>query len=412
MPKTLFVMFYFPPFARVGGRRWAKHIKYLQRLKKDFLVLAGDFSGYSPWTNDIETYKNKIERIPVSVYYPFFKQKLPIGLLEKFRWKLSYYSNKRMEDKYLGNFWDDSRGYENKFYEKAKEIIKKEQITHLCMSIGPFSYSEILPKLKDEFKHLKITLDYRDYWHDSLDAISHEKRNTELNKQNNVLSAVDLVLAPNKEMCDYFKSNFKKNVFLLPHCIDEDFQNIKPERKINSGTDLIFLYGGSLYGNMEKYILQLIELLTEIENLGKKVSLKIRTMQPGYREQFDKSGLTIDVKPLLPVNEFIQLALQSDIVVLFRPDWSPNGFSSKFYEAIALRKPLVYIGPKGEVDMFIKNKKLGFSLNDSSVKDLAKLIIENEVIHQIPDISYPLHEHTFEYQTEKLVEFWNSYYKF
>jgi len=120
-------MFYFPPFERVGGRRWAKHIKYLQRQNMDFVVLAGDYTGYSPWINDIETYKNKIERIPVTVYYPYYKQKLPNGIFDKIRWKWSYYSTKRAEENYPGNFWDDSRGYEDMFLKKARD--KREKTT-------------------------------------------------------------------------------------------------------------------------------------------------------------------------------------------------------------------------------------------------------------------------------------------
>lgn len=411
MPKTLFIMFYFPPFERVGGRRWAKHIKYFQRQNKEFVVLAGDYIGYSPWTKDIKSYSNKIERIPVTVYYPYFKKKLPNSILDKIRWKWSYYSNKRAEENYPGNFWDDSRGYEDRFLEKARVIIKREDISHVCMSVGPFSYSEILPKLKKEFKHLKITLDYRDYWNDGWDALPEKKKEYEFTKQKEVLNAVDLVLAPNSEMCGHFETQFKKNTYLLPHCIDEEFLNISTEVNNNSKIDISFLYGGSLYNGMEKYILQLVELLKEIENSNRKVSFKIRTMQPGYADQLKKSGIKVEVKPLVPVNEFIHLALDSDILLLFRPDWSPNGFSSKFFEAIALRKPIVYIGPNGEVDQFIKSKKLGFSFNDHTVKEMAKLIIDNKTSGSIPDKTFSLTEYSFEYQTKKLLERWNVYYK-
>jgi len=135
-------------------------------------------------------------------------------------------------------------------------------------------------------------------------------------------------------------------------------------------------------------------------------------MQPGYAAQLKKNDINVEVKPLLPVNEFIHLALEVDILLLFRPDWSPNGFSSKFYEAIALRKPIVYFGPNGEVDQFIKSKKLGFSMNEHTVKEMAKRIIDNKTSGSIPDRTFPLSEHTFEFQTKKLVDLWNTYYNF
>ena len=58
--NSLFILFYFPPFARVGGRRWAKYLKYLYRQNHNFKVLAGDYKTTSPWDKDITEYESRI----------------------------------------------------------------------------------------------------------------------------------------------------------------------------------------------------------------------------------------------------------------------------------------------------------------------------------------------------------------
>jgi len=60
--KVLIISYYFPPFQRVGGRRWAKHAKFLYKKGVDFKVLTGLYYGDSPWSSDIEEFENKIDQ--------------------------------------------------------------------------------------------------------------------------------------------------------------------------------------------------------------------------------------------------------------------------------------------------------------------------------------------------------------
>lgn len=113
--NTLFICFYFPPFNRVGSRRWAKHIKYFNKNNQLFHVLAGGFKGASSWDEDVIEFENKITRIPVEIFYPYYKQQLPSHLFEKIKWKINQKYHQFKGKNYAGNYWDDSRTYRDVF---------------------------------------------------------------------------------------------------------------------------------------------------------------------------------------------------------------------------------------------------------------------------------------------------------
>lgn len=411
--KTLFICFYFPPFNRVGGRRWAKHIKYFQKFGEDFHVLAGDYLTTSPWDEDLVSYKSKITRISVSVFYPYFKKVLPTNFLQKTKWLLSLWYNKILEKTYKGIFWDDSRTYEILFFEQAKKIIKTESINHVCLSVGPYSYATILPLLKKEFPNLKITLDLRDYWEDCFLNLSSKNIAAEEKKIASIMKKIDLVLAPNTEICNYYKEKYYKETYCLPHCIDEEFLNIQtaniPKKEAN---EFIIVYGGNLYNQLEIYIHQLINIIKNIEDKGYNVKLKIYTMQPNYVDLFKQNNISCTISQNLPTKEFIDVVINSDLLVLFRPAWSPNGFSTKFFEYVAFRKPMLYLGPVGEVNKYILDNNLGYTLDEKETFVLTNDLLDNIKTKKIPDINFDLSTHTVEFQTKNLIQFWNSYYAF
>jgi len=407
--KTLFICFYFPPFSRVGGRRWAKHLKYLQRFGEDFFVLAGDYDITSPWDDDIKLYQEKITRIPVSIYYPYYKRVLPKNIFQKMRWKISLWYNNYLEKNYKGNFWDDSRPYINTFLKQTEKIIQEKKIQHVCLTVGPFAYASILPELKKKYPQLKITLDFRDYWEDNL---STEIIKYESEKQSNVMQSVDLVLTPNTEMCTYYKTMYCKKTYCLPHCIDEDYMTAAKNFKAlqNNSRSFTIVYGGNLYKKMESYILQLIQLIKSIQQKEFSVKLKIYTTQPSYINLFNENNINVELYEQVPTKQFIEVALNSNLLIIIRPDWSPHAFSTKFFEYAALRKPLLYIGPKGEANNFILSNHLGFILNAENVEQISSALIENISSNKIPDSSFSLHEYTFEYQTKLLINHFNNYY--
>ena len=412
--KLLVISFYFPPCPMVASRRWAKHLKYLNKTDVDFIVLTNNFDHESSsWEKDILQFKDKIVRVPFKIKHPFFKTKLPKSFTEKIIWKLSYWNWKficKRKNTLLG---DDSIGAESAYLEKAIELIKKESITHVILTVGPFSISKIIPELKIKFPHLKINIDYRDYWNSNTKNISNNLFKKEMKLQDLVLSNVDSITVVDQEMKDYFSklTNNKKNLLVLPHCFDiedliikdDDVHEIKDFNKT-----LSFTYGGALYSEMENHINAFVNFINSISNEIQNVTINFYVPYNNYESEFSFAKEKVYLNEFLSTNDYFKILNQTDFLIYFRPDWSPNAFSSKFYEMVVMRKPILYFGPKGHVSEFLIKENLGihFSPNnfDESLERYLNLINKTQAINT----NYNMQEHTFEYQNTVLINFLNN----
>lgn len=399
--KTLFCLFYFPPFSRVGGRRWAKHIKIFQKLGEDFKVIAGGYDGNSPWDRDCLSYQSKIVRIPVKVHYPFFKQTLPISYIEKFRWQLSQKYNSLHQKYYRGNFWDDSRGYENQFLYETERLLSEGGFTHLILSVGPFSYSRILIKIKKEYPSIKVILDYRDPWEDSTKFISLKKRNYELALQEQVLKYVDTIITVNDELLNFYRKSYpNKFVYKLPHCFDKDDISPWQPPSPKEVSSLNLIYGGALYENIGEDIEVLKVFINKI-NQYLPTYVNIYASSENYKDQLKHEH--IKTNGFINSGEYFKKLSTSDYVILFLPEDRKNAFSSKFYEILAFRRPIIYFGAEGDVSRFLLSKKLGFHFTRDNIEDSLRTLLEmrNDKSY---NKDYDLKEHEFMFQTKTFIE--------
>lgn len=408
--KTLFICFYFPPFNRVGGRRWAKYLKYFANDQEDFYVLAGDYKTKSNWDNDIIGYENRITRIPVIIKYPYHKRKLPENFIQKIGWKLSYLFWDLKDKYYKGNFWDDTVGYEEKFYNEAVRLIEKHGIQQILITLGPFKISTILLELKKKFPDLKIVIDYRDRLEDSFTNLSESKIAEEQALQKKVLEKADLVLSPYNYMQKYYSEKFNISSFLLPHCYDEyDFTELKfNANREKEEKELKFVYGGSLYLGLDEELKSFFLLQKRISAMGFKPITNLYVPQKGYEDIIVKSETNTNLLPVLPLKSYYNEILNSDFALVFRPKWSNDNFSSKFFELIRLGKPILYVGEESEVSRFIENNNLGFVLSKLNNEDAINQMLSKVESGQIPDKHYVVEKHSFEKSALDLIKILNE----
>lgn len=397
--NILIVSFYFPPYDKVGGRRWAKHYKYLRKEGINAFVLTGNFKGVSPWDKDIAAWQDAIVRIGHRMKQrPYHLQTLPRNIVEKVRWKLSYLNWEKKKKNLEGNYNDLSRGSETLYLDKAREIIRAREISTVILSVGPFSYASILPELKKEFPNVKFVLDYRDYWEDGLSGLTSAQAGFEKKLQEKVLASVDLVLSPNEEMQAYYAEKMKANSYCLPHCYDEEDIRTDENTGDHSDSELSLIYGGAFYNGIEESIANiksLIDLLSETKKVKAEFYVSIR----GFEAELSHPAITRH--GFMDSHDYFKKVKQSDYAILILPPNRVNAMSSKFYELLALRKPILYFGGKGAVSDFLTRHGLGFHITAGNIAEQAGCILSNLQSKAVP-APYRIDDHTFAFHTKAL----------
>lgn len=401
--KLLIITYFFPPYKNVGARRWAKHAKYLKYKGIDFEILAGDFEGMSsPWEHDIQSYKEFIHRIPIDFSMPYFKRTLPKNIYEKIKWKISYYKHQRniKKDKY--QFVDASKKYTQNFYEKTKILIQQKNISKVVLSVGPFHYSSIIIDLKKQFPEVDFYLDFRDPWLETVKNLNKNQQQNIINLKNNVIKNLKGIITVNENFKAYYQKKYNiKNVMALKHAFDPEDLPQENNSMVDIEKSVKLLYGGSLYGNIDDVFSNLENLMEACNDKG-DVKAVIYSLNAKAKQKIQSKFIEVHTN-LLPAKEYLMEAMKSDYLILIRPPNRLNAKSSKYFELLGLRKPILYFGGKGEVIKHIQENNLGVHVKEDNISEIAKRISLRDQFNF--NDQYNLQEHTFEKETNDLINF-------
>ena len=407
--KVLIVAYYFPPYPRVGGRRWAKHAKYLHRAGMPLEIICGEFlNQVSAWQDDIKEYEKYITRIELKpLYKPWFERHQPKSFIGKIKWQLSYQWWKKRKTRLIGNYRDTSTPNIESFWSIIQNKLNKGDIGTVILTAGPFNYTELLIRVKQFHPDIKCILDYRDPWEESLTGLTQKQYDHSINLRSRVHECVDLILTVNEDISN--KIRLQKppcEVFTLPHCVDEDyieFSKLSFSRDVSR--DFKLAYGGELYGGMEE---QMKELVAFIKALFKKSSVAINVdlyvPYSSYETILDDCP-NIKIHKALSTKEYKNVLLNCDGILLFKSPLSSEAFfSSKFYEILCFNKPIVFFGPDGSVSKFIELNQRGVHYsaeNPLKSLDLIEKYLKTGCFEIKP---YNVSLHSFEYYTDILIK--------
>lgn len=403
--NCLIISFYFPPYQRVGGRRWAKHFKYFNKENINSCVLTVEFlNSVSSWDKDIADYKERITRVKLREnQIPYFKKVLPQGFTDKLKWKLSLYTWTVKKHFLKGNYNDVSINMVNDFYNAAQKIIKDKSINTIIVSVGPFRYSEILIQLKKNFPKIKYVIDFRDYWEDGFSSLSSKQVAFENELQNAVVKTVDLILTPNMEMKNHYQKTYHKNTYCLPHCFDEE--EIHINNNISKNSFIKFLYGGAFYNDIGENIDLIKKVINEV-SAHNKISADFYVSIKGYEQELNHPF--IKRFDFIDTSEYFSKVQEADYVILILPPNRVNAMSSKFFELVALRKPILYFGGVGDVSEYLIKYRLGYHITSENLTTSVDEILSNITTQNIPDKNYDVSIHTFKEQTKLLTDTLNQ----
>jgi hypothetical protein len=406
----LILSYFYPPCNKVGGRRWAKFGKYLHNHGYEVFVVCVDFrtTQSCPWEQDVVDFRNNITRLPYRERRPFYRRnKAPKSIVGKIRYRLSLLQTKVFSAFSDNNLEDISRGYKRQLLKEAERKISNNAISTLIITGGPFEWCYDAIVLKERYPHLNCLLDLRDFWTRPVEDPTKAKQEEEYQKERKCVELANHVCTPAERIKEHLVKLYpteESKIFVLPHAYDmSELADTGSEQR--DSTVLSFVYAGILYSQMEHAIGSLCRLMNELLRNNIKVRVDLYTFDLSYSDVFIREGLGDVVKyhrPVSPKVLFRVLRSKDYLLQLRAGNTLEQHFkSTKFYELIALRKPIIYFGPEGDVSEFLTQHRLGFSGNVDP-RGLCNKILSNQASQAIPDKDFDVSEFEFENVTKML----------
>lgn len=363
--NILIISYLYFPSKKIGAQRWTKIGNELIKKKHNLSILSINNGGK---LNDNHSfYKSKnlaniLRSSPVKIHekivYNFWIRVLPF--ITKY------------------NFYDLTVFDKKTIIEKAKKIIIKNKIDIVIATGAPFSLCYYNVELKIFFKNLLIINDFRDPWtwnnRYGYELLSKKRRHRENELEKKVIEKSDYVLVPVNPMKDFLISkypNFKDRFKIIPHFFDLDEMpthlNKLPNKKTN------FIYGGSIYpGTMEWYE----EFSNSIFNSYDNVSISLYSQN--FKKDFKSNNGLINLKKGIKETELLQKIKNSDYYIACYPEIEKDFISTKFYQIIYLKIPIILISPKGLLSDFIKLYDLGIHVLPEDIKNIDSGFLRND----------------------------------
>lgn len=367
--NLLIISHYFPPVPGVGGRRWAKFVKYLSRIdgvQVDVISAKNTVKDVSSsFENELKGANFNHTILPSN--YPSYLEFLEFvnpSLWGKIMFRVQLQTLKK---RVKGNYWDFSVLWGSHFDRTIPAIIEERNIQKIIVSGPPYRYVEHVVGLKKRFPNLEIILDYRDPWNDFNDPfpISEERHVYEHALEKKMLMKVDKIITVSEFQRKLILENQPKAspIFILPNGFDtEDYHtDFQPQA---TSDKIRFVHFGTLHYLKDYYWKPFFNAYERLKIEHPTLYQKIQIDLVGYcpvqiKEYIEQKGLEVNIHGILdPFLAYKELN-QADIALWFKYDGSPGDFATKFGDYISLNKYMWVFSVKGAVTEHIEKHKIG-----------------------------------------------------
>jgi glycosyltransferase involved in cell wall biosynthesis len=408
--KVVIVSYTFPPSHGIGGRRWAKFAKYLNRNGAAVKILTFSTGDGSNWNHDVSEYKNLVDKLdPKQPFY--LLNSMPDSVFSKIWYRVTLYL---AQIKFSGNVYDPALMIKSQLFKYLDERLK-EGYCNVIVSGAPFHLTYYASLFKKKHPEINLILDYRDPWTTNemgyqFKDMSKKRQVKEKEIENSAIANADYVYTVNDTMSAYFESisppstvvRTIKNGF-----DDEDFEKSELPNGVNN-EKIKLVYTGNLYDNID-YIF--VPLMNVIKGMSKEEVQRFEfNFYGGYEERYKKIvdqfnlGDTVRFYDFISLPEVFNKIRESDCALLFLTKDLKDSFSTKFYEYLSQRKFIVVFSEMGETGRFIEKNKLGISIQPEFISDKLNVLIQLKEEKNIEvDTSFDVNQYSVKSIT-KLIE--------
>jgi glycosyltransferase involved in cell wall biosynthesis len=390
--NALIIAYYFPPMGLSGVQRTLKFVKYLPDFGWNPVVLTtADTNSYYAYDETL------LDEIPEGIEVFRAPEKKSISKSKVKAKKFPNYFKQKIGRYILQIFKQpDTKIHWKKFaVAKAEEIIKQHDIKIIFATAPPFTDFLIGKELAEKYD-IPLVIDYRDSWVDNpfhfFPTLWHKNYNLKLEKS--ILTIAEKAFVTTRFAKELILKRYRflshDDIVILPHGYDpEDFG--KTPKYSNNHSKLVFTHSGLFQDDRTpKYFLKAINLFLK-ENKEARDILELRfvgLMRPSHLRLFKRYKLNdiSNITGYVEHRESVAFIQSSDVLWLTVNDTIRT--PGKLYEYIGARKPILFIGPKGQMSSIVSETKAGYLAETKKVKEI-KLRIE-EIYKQWKSNSLPV----------------------
>lgn len=407
--NILLINYDFPPNPGIGGRRWAKLAKSLAKAGHEIYVVKADFpdtASPSSWEQDVRS--SKIHVFSAARTYPRILSHPSQSLKGRIEYRIRKW---QMLVREKGTIYDQSIGWDSTMLPLCRELIRKNNIQTIIASGAPWNLLGYAASLKKEFPSLRFLADYRDPWltarNYGMANLSDARKKAEEHKQRIVFELADVVTTPyaylTKELATWCSKNCEHapRFETLEHFFDPDDFTMQEESSVD-GSVFRLMYAGDMYLGSEPQWGMLAKIISSQQtnriNGGKAIHIDIFTSAniPSEIQKLEN----VHVHAPIGKGVFERMQKASALLIVL-PENKKNERTTKFYEYLPLRKPLLVIAPPGAVTDFVEKNKLGIH-SAQSEEVITHFFSDPFSIHSF-NSEFDLSEHTADHRATEIL---------
>lgn len=357
--------------------------QYLPRFGWEpvFVVPENEYPGQVP-RRDPELLK-MVDQFPIyriPFFQPFNNQSLSLGarLIRRF-WETAFVPDAKI-------VWTAT------VMKRLSQIVLKEKPDLCFITAAPFSSFLLGPYVKKTFR-LPVILDYRDPWSRNPGIVRNAVKARLVSPlEKHCVAAADLITAASFRMIDFIREGLgsmadEKAFFGFPYGYDRATSNRPSQQTQQRGhprKKVLLTFAGSVHGEIRAdTILAGLQLaLRDSETVRKNLQVDCYGSLFGVFKQakglVTKYGLEkhLNLHPFLPYSDFLKAISSSSFLLL------PHGtgpvtrvqYPTKFFDYLATRRPILYIGEKGQVSETMRSCNAGI-VSEPQAKAIAKAVV-------------------------------------
>ena len=270
----------------------------------------------------------------------------------------------------------------------ARRIVKKRNIDIVLITVPPFSSVLLVERLRKEFPHLAIVIDFRDEWltttFDLVSFLFHASERTrkiaqcaEASAVANATAIVTVTEAARREIRARYPEELESKFHLIPNGFDSTklFRS-SPSTEPSPDRKIAVTYVGTIYASTEP-----TTVVKAIQSLPTELKSKFRLIFIGhieesrYREALLSLGEMVEIKGYMPQREALAAMDETDYVLLINHD--PLNVGGKFYDYVGGGKPILgAVHPEGETRRLLEEMRAGWWAGNQDVAGIRQLFID------------------------------------